>query len=71
MLNANMLKGKIVENGLSIAKFSELSKIKRTALYRKLSGKVEFTRVEIEKIAELLQLSPMQIKDIFFTEKVS
>lgn len=71
MLNSNLLKGKIIENGLTLAQFSELSKIKRTALYRKLSGKVEFTRIEIEKTAEVLHLSPVQVKDIFFAAKVS
>lgn len=69
MLNSNLLKGKIIEKGLTLAQFSELSKIKRTALYRKLSGKVEFTRAEIEKIADVLHLSPLLIKDIFLRSK--
>ncbi|MBS4880174.1 MAG: helix-turn-helix transcriptional regulator [Firmicutes bacterium] len=43
--------------------------ISRSAFYRKCNGESEFTRSEIQKIVDILNLeSPM---GIFFTEKVS
>ena len=43
--------------------------ISKSAFYRKVSGKSEFTQSEIQKIVDLLGLpSPMVI---FFAEKVS
>lgn len=43
--------------------------ISKSAFYRKVSGKSEFTQSEIQKIVDLLGLpSPM---GIFFAEKVS
>ena len=71
MFNSNLLKGKIIEQGLTLSQFSELSEIKKTALYRKLSGKVEFTRRDIERTAEVLSLSPELINKIFFAKNVS
>lgn len=41
------------------------------AFYRKCNGKSEFTREEIMKLAELLDLSGQDILDIFFAQKVS
>lgn len=66
-----MLKGRIIEKGFSIKEFSKQTEIKKTALYRKLSGKTEFNRIEIERIAEVLKLSSDEIRNIFFDEKVS
>lgn len=42
-----------------------------SAFYRKCNGKTEFTRDEIVKIAEILELSGEDILSIFFTQKVS
>ena len=66
VINSNLLKGKIVENGLSLKEFSERTGIKKTALYRKLSGISEFNRKEIEIIAIELNLNKEQICNIFF-----
>ena len=71
MMNNNLLKGKIIEKGLSLKEFSAQTGIKKAALYRKLSGKTEFSRLEIEKMIDVLNLSPIQIGNIFFSEKVS
>lgn len=71
MFNSNKLRAMIVEKGLTLGIFSEKTGIKRTALYRKISGKTEFNRREIEIISVILNLSPEQIVDIFFERKVS
>lgn len=42
-----------------------------SAFYRKCNGVTEFTREEIAKIAEILELSGEDILSIFFAEKVS
>lgn len=42
-----------------------------SAFYRKCNGITEFTREEIAKIAEILELSGEDILSIFFTKKVS
>lgn len=43
--------------------------INASTLYRKISGQSEFTRAEIQKICEVLNLdSPM---DIFFTDELA
>ena len=43
--------------------------ISKSAFYKKINGKSEFTRGEIEKICQRLDLSSPV--DIFFAEKVS
>lgn len=70
-MNTNLLKGKIAENGLSLKKFSEMTGIKKVALYRKLSGQSEFNRKEIESIIDVLALDCEQIYNIFFVKDVS
>ena len=55
--------------GVSQTKLCEDLNISRSAFYRKLNGKSEFTLPEIRAIVEYLDLdSPM---GIFFAEKVS
>lgn len=49
----------------------EAINVSKTAFYRKCNGHSEFTRDEIERIAEVLDLSGEDILSIFFTEKVS
>ena len=71
MLNANMLRAEIVMNDLKLSEFSEKVKIKKCALYRKLAGKTEFSRGEIERIYKALNLSADQVMAIFFNQKVS
>lgn len=45
--------------------------ISKTAYYRKTNGKSDFTREEILKIADILDLSGDEILEIFFVQKVS
>lgn len=64
-LNANKLKDKIVEKGLTISKVSELACINRTSLYRKLNNHGKFTINEASRIKEVLELSNSESIDIF------
>lgn len=70
-MNTNALKAKVIEKGHTLKWLSEQTGIKKTALYRKLAGITEFTRKEIEAIADALELKESEICYIFFTKKVS
>ena len=66
MLNKNLLKGKIVENGMSIRTLAREMSINEATLHRKLNGTSDFTRKEIQKIVSVLSLTSNDIEDIFF-----
>lgn len=65
-MKINTLKGKIIENGFNLKSFSEATKIKKTALYRKLNNQSEFDRKDINSIISVLHLTADQVIDIFF-----
>lgn len=68
-MNKAKLEYEMTLRGVRYSDLCELLGISRSALYRKCNGKSEFTRSEIEKIVEYLELeSPM---GIFFNTKVS
>ena len=50
---------------------AKLLKISKSAIYRKLSGKSDFTRKEILLLINFLEISTDKAMDIFFDEKVS
>lgn len=55
--------------GVGVGDLCQFVGISRSAYYRKMNGRSEFTQGEIQKIVDLLGLqSPM---GIFFKEKVS
>lgn len=63
-MNKALLEYEMSVKNISIGAMCEILGISRSAFYRKCNGKSEFTRVEIQKVVEVLQLdSPM---DIFF-----
>lgn len=67
MLNKNKLKAKVIENGLTMEKVAKELDINVTTLYRKINGTSDFTRSEMHKIKDLLNLSVKDAVDIFFT----
>ncbi len=71
MANVNILRANIILKNLKLSEFSEMIGIKKSALYRKLSGKTQFKCDEIERISKVLDLTDEQIIDIFFSNKVS
>lgn len=69
-MNILKLKGKIVENGLTLSAFSEKIKIPYTTLYRRLeNGGADFSIGEIERIVSVLNLTPSEAIDIFLPKK--
>lgn len=66
-MNANKLKGKIIENGLNVAKTADLINIHKSSFYRKLNGFDTFTVSEAAKLKEILGLTNLEALDIFLS----
>ncbi|MGB4018175.1 MAG: helix-turn-helix transcriptional regulator [Syntrophomonadaceae bacterium] len=72
MVNINKLKGKIVENGLTIEKLADNIGIDRSTLYRKINNNGEtFTIKEADLILNALNLTAEEAKAIFFSQFVA
>ena len=67
-MKANVLKGKIVERGMTIGVFCERTGFSRSTFDRKLSGQGVFDRDEISRIIDVLHLSWDEARNIFFAE---
>ena len=65
------LKGAIVGHGRTVKETAESLNISQSAFYRKLHGKTEFRRDEINKIVDFLGLTDEETLGIFFADKVS
>lgn len=73
MINVNKLRGRIVENGMSVGEVAQELGMDRSTLYRKLkdtSGET-FTVSEVQAISRILNLSAQDVTDIFFNVGVA
>lgn len=70
-MNVNLLKAQIALKGKKISDITDLLKISKSAIYRKLNGKSDFTRKEILMLINFLDISTEKAMQIFFNEKVS
>ncbi|NFL87289.1 XRE family transcriptional regulator [Clostridium botulinum] len=70
-MNVNLLKSQIALRGKTIKEISEKLKISKSAMYRKMYGKSEFTRAEISILIDYLEINFEKAIEIFFAEKVS
>lgn len=71
MLNANKLRGRIVEHGMSIETVAAFIGIHRSTFYRKLSGECDMTIGEADAIVKLLGLTAHEADEIFFSQFVA
>lgn len=72
MVNINKLKGKIVENGLTIERLAKKIGLDRSTLYRKINNDGEtFTIREANLICSALELSGQEATEIFFSQYVA
>lgn len=71
MMNVNLLKAQIALKGKKVSDITKLLKISKSAIYRKLSGKSDFTRKEILLLINFLDINTDKAMEIFFSEKVS
>lgn len=63
-MNYNLLRGKIVEKGLTQACLAERIGISKNSMSRKLLGKRDFKLFEVSKICNVLDINNPE--DIFF-----
>lgn len=60
--NKNEFRAALVRRGMSVTELANKLNINPVTLYRKMTGKSEFTRKEIVEICDCLELkSPMKI----------
>lgn len=72
MVNVNKLRGKIVENGLSVEEIADKIGIDRSTFYRRLnSGGENFLIKEVDAIAKILNLTSNEAATIFFAQYVA
>ena len=70
-LNINLLKAQIALKGKNVSEIVKILKISKSAWYRKIRGKSDFTRQEICILMDLLEIETDKAMKIFFDDKVS
>ena len=68
MFNRNKLRAKVIENGFTMKQIAGMLHVSEVTLYRKINGKSDFTRKEIQKLKEILKLDAKTVGEIFFAE---
>lgn len=71
LINANKLKGKIVERGMTVNDLAGFIGVSPSTLYRKLNGDIVFTVREASQIGRGLDLSIDELNSIFFADYVA
>lgn len=72
MVNINKLKGKIVENGLTVEDLADKIGLNRSTLYRKINNDGEtFSIKEANLICSALGLTGQEATEIFFSQYVA
>ncbi len=66
MVNTNILRGKIAENGLSQRELAKKIGLAETTLSRKISGEKDFKLGEAEKICKALGITDNRTKAQIF-----
>lgn len=70
-MNTNLLKAQITLSGKTIKETAKKLNISKSAMWRKMYGKSEFTRSEISILIDYLGIKVEEAMKIFFDEKVS
>lgn len=70
-MNKKALKSKRVLRGISQSEIAKMLGISLTSYNKKETGKIEFKRDEIEKLAKILKLSISDVDEIFFDKKLA
>lgn len=71
MFNQNLLKAKIIEKNTSVMKLACEIGVCETTFYRKMARGGDFSRFEIAKIVDALQLSKEERDNIFFNTQLA
>lgn len=67
-MNANLLKGKIVESGMTQSELAKAIGISENSLSRKIQGKRDFRLIEVVEICNVLNIG--NPKEIFFNDNI-
>jgi hypothetical protein len=70
-VKANELRGRIVAQGMTVGELCERYGFVRSTFGRKLTGKSECDRGEIERIIAALDLTQEETRNIFFADGVA
>lgn len=70
MFDYSKLKGRIKEKGLTQEDVAKYIKKGKSTFSLKLNNQSLFVQDEISEIIKLLDISPEEIKEYFFTEKI-
>ena len=66
-MKLDLLKGKIVANGMNVERLAESIGINRASLYRKLNNSDKITIGEAMKMKEALSMTTEEATEIFLT----
>lgn len=67
-MDKNKLISEIIRRGFTPKQVRDMTGIKDTTWFARVNGEREFHRDEIDAIARLLNLTPEEMCDIFFTK---
>ena len=70
-MNGYLLKAEIISRGMTVESYCKEAGFARSTFDRKLRGKYEFDRAEIERIKVVLELSDEKLRTIFFSSEVA
>lgn len=68
MFKKELLQAQMVANGMKTEELADKLGINPLTLYRKLNGKTEFTRSEMQIIKSVFRLNKGEMDAIFFAE---
>lgn len=66
MFNKLLFKAKVVSKGMTLKDIADYLGINNATLYRKMSGKSDFYRDEIQRLCEILHIDGEERNKIFF-----
>lgn len=69
MVNTNKLKGKIMEQGMTIGSLALSIGVSPSTLGRKIRNLTDMTLNEVELIRKVLNIPPERVIEFFFVEK--
>ena len=71
MFCENKFRGKVAECRMTLTGLSAAIGINPATMNRKMSGESDFTRSEIQKIRNILNLTDDELNSIFFAEQLT
>ncbi len=70
MFNERLFRAKVVYNGYTLSEVAKKIDINESTLHRKLKDGGTFTRSEISKLIDALNLTSDELTEIFFAENL-